>query len=586
MAARILLSAMLCAWLFPSCAWAVCKLSKIAELPVVMSDSRPVVTAKINGVEVKLVADSGAFYSMISPSSAMELKLPLHAAPEHLVGEGVGGEFAIQAATVKAFTLAGTVVRNVDFVVGGSELGGAHVGLLGQNVLRIGDVDYDLANGVIRLMHAEDCKRAVLAYWTKDGQPYSVMDIGSSSTLAPETTGTVFINGSKVRAIFDTGAANSVLSLRAAERAGIKITSPGVVEEGYIGGLGRSTIKAYTAPFSTFKIGDEEIRNTRLRIGEIGLREDDMLIGADFFLSHRVYVATSQKKLYFTYNGGPVFNPPKSITSPLSAPSGAEVESLDAGGYERRGAAFAARHDYERALADLTRACELEPGNAEYFYLRGAINSESKHTEAAKLDFDQSLALNPKLVSALLARAALLLEEKKTSDAAADLDAAAKILPKEADTRFFIGGEYERADQMASAEGQYDLWIAVHPNDRKYPRALNDRCRARAFRGDKLNDAWVDCNDAFHLSAEGSPFRASVLANRGLVRFRQGDYRRSMAEYDASIRMDGKSAAAWYGRAITKLRMGLTKGYEADLAAATQLSADIAEQFKRRGIEP
>ena len=33
-----------------------------------------------------------------------------------------------------------------------------------------------------------------------------------------------------------------------------------------------------------------------------------MLIGADFFLSHRIYVASSQKKLYFTYNGGPVFN--------------------------------------------------------------------------------------------------------------------------------------------------------------------------------------------------------------------------------------------------------------------------------------
>jgi hypothetical protein len=34
----------------------------------------------------------------------------------------------------------------------------------------------------------------------------------------------------------------------------------------------------------------------------------DMLIGADFFLSHRIYVANSQRKLYFTYNGGPVFN--------------------------------------------------------------------------------------------------------------------------------------------------------------------------------------------------------------------------------------------------------------------------------------
>ena len=32
-----------------------------------------------------------------------------------------------------------------------------------------------------------------------------------------------------------------------------------------------------------------------------------MLLGADFFLSHRILVSNSQHKLYFTYNGGPVF---------------------------------------------------------------------------------------------------------------------------------------------------------------------------------------------------------------------------------------------------------------------------------------
>ena len=33
-----------------------------------------------------------------------------------------------------------------------------------------------------------------------------------------------------------------------------------------------------------------------------------MLLGAEFFLSHRVSVACGRNKLYFTYNGGPIFN--------------------------------------------------------------------------------------------------------------------------------------------------------------------------------------------------------------------------------------------------------------------------------------
>ena len=32
-----------------------------------------------------------------------------------------------------------------------------------------------------------------------------------------------------------------------------------------------------------------------------------MLLGLDFIRAHRVLVAHSQRKLYFTYNGGPVF---------------------------------------------------------------------------------------------------------------------------------------------------------------------------------------------------------------------------------------------------------------------------------------
>ena len=38
-----------------------------------------------------------------------------------------------------------------------------------------------------------------------------------------------------------------------------------------------------------------------------------MLLGADFLHAHRVLVAHSQRKIYFTYAGGPVFQ----FTGPL-----------------------------------------------------------------------------------------------------------------------------------------------------------------------------------------------------------------------------------------------------------------------------
>jgi Aspartyl protease len=59
----------------PSAFASGCKLGKIAEFPITMVDLRPLMTAGINGVDVRFIVDSGAFYSMISAAAATELKL-------------------------------------------------------------------------------------------------------------------------------------------------------------------------------------------------------------------------------------------------------------------------------------------------------------------------------------------------------------------------------------------------------------------------------------------------------------------------------------------------------------------------------
>jgi hypothetical protein len=45
----------------------------------------------------------------------------------------------------------------------------------------------------------------------------------------------------------------------------------------------------------------------------------------------------------------------------------------DAAGYARRGSGWDARRDYERAIADYARTCELAPSEPEYFYQRGLV---------------------------------------------------------------------------------------------------------------------------------------------------------------------------------------------------------------------
>ena len=57
----------------PVRALAECKLAAFT-VPVTMNGMRATIPAKINGTDVHFVIDSGAFYSMLTPAAAAELK--------------------------------------------------------------------------------------------------------------------------------------------------------------------------------------------------------------------------------------------------------------------------------------------------------------------------------------------------------------------------------------------------------------------------------------------------------------------------------------------------------------------------------
>jgi tetratricopeptide (TPR) repeat protein len=165
-------------------------------------------------------------------------------------------------------------------------------------------------------------------------------------------------------------------------------------------------------------------------------------------------------------------------------------------------------------------------------------------------------------------------------------DAANAAAPKEDAVHFSLAAGYARLGQFPRAIEQYDLWIASHPLDAKLYGALNWRCRARALGGIDLQRALQDCNQALKHAAKSSPFYAEAAYSRGLVWLRLGDYDRSIADYDASLKIAPHDAWSLYGRGIDKVRAKRTSEGEADIAQAKAISADIGDTFGRYGILP
>ena len=287
-----------------------CTLQRLGELEVTMRGTQPLVHAGINGKDSLFLIDTGAFYSTLNSDVAADFRLHLEPAPYWMAASGVGGEAHTMITQVNVFTIFGVNIPHIDFFVVDHATQLGLTGILGQNVFRLGDMEFDLAHNVIRMLQPHDCDhKSSLAYWAAaQSKPYSVIDIDAQTRASPQVKGDAYVNDMKIRVLFDTGGSRSFLTLSAARRVGVTPNSEGVVAGGEFVGLGGRGDKDWIAPFTSFKIGDEEIRNTHLRIGDVELQDTDMILGADFFLSHHILVASSQRKLYFTYNGGPVFD--------------------------------------------------------------------------------------------------------------------------------------------------------------------------------------------------------------------------------------------------------------------------------------
>jgi tetratricopeptide (TPR) repeat protein/predicted aspartyl protease len=608
-----------------------CQLQQIGVLQVDMQDLRPLVWAKINGAKARFLLDSGSFYNSISRAAAEQYRLPLESiANDTAYVTGVGGSETVKMTTVDNFDFLGIPLHKIPFLVFDQGAGTEVAGLIGQNALRgISDVEYDLADGIVRFLKPVGCESQALAYWAVK-TPYSYVELESMNTLEPHLRSEVTINGQRMTVWFDTGSSRSMLSLEAAKRAGITPNSPGVTFLGIGGGIGPAPAKMWVAPVDSFQIGGEKVEHTHLMVADFQPRDaegfvsrgfPDMMLGDDFFLSHRIYVAYSQNKLYFTYNGGPLFNlnlpqftagggaapPGPGASAPASAPAGAQAtanEPTDAAGFRRRGMALAAMREFDRALADLTRACELAPGDAENRYQRGVIYQQRGELKSALQDFDAALKAQPDDIDAHLARAELLHWNPGTDPASAatqvksDLDAVSRLAPPDAGVRLTLSSLYGEVGEYPAALDQVNQWLGTHHIESERAEGLNERCWLRAMANQDLTEALDDCNQALALTPSAqaemgtfigrtlAPRNPAILDSRGLVYLRLGRLKDAVGDYDSALKTDPNMPTSLYGRGLAELRQGEKTNGQVDIAAAEKLDSGVTQLFAAMGLTP
>jgi len=381
-----------------------CQMQQIGEYHIAMDGNQPLVDATINGHPVRFIVDLGDWVTTLDKTDARRLGLQTRSLPTtEVMMFGVGGSAGVEMAHIDDFALGPIDQKGIDMMVSANHrFSPLAVGLLGQELLTHGDVEFDFAHGVMRLILPVGCQGDDVVYWANAYSAASLLDSRKGQPVEVN----VQLNGHTFIAQMDTGASTSVVTRDAAERAGV---NPGAgVDAQKMGGIGQAFEDSSVVTFSTFSVGGEVINNAPLRVADLYAHDTyqgvgshiaqklegqaDMLLGADFFLSHRVYIARSQGKVYFTYNGGPVFQVAKPrLDGELDLMIKDDDQAIalnptNADAFEERGQAYEAKGDADRSIADYDRAVALAPDKGGYH------NSACWARAMARRELDKALA--------------------------------------------------------------------------------------------------------------------------------------------------------------------------------------------------
>ena len=439
--------AFLVAFAVSSCSVAAanCKLVRVAEWPVRLHNNRVVVDGSINGQDVGVLLDTGAYRSSLSRSAARRLGLPLHEMQgEHSVG--VGGLSRVWYAELAEVTIAGATRRNWRVqVIGEQELGRDASFILGYDFFSQVDVEFDLPHAAVRLYQPSDCKGVSLAYWTAPGAA-SETEI-AWSTSSSQMSVPIELNGRRLEALLDSGASMSVVGLGTAAELGLTPQAAGVTQGGNLTGIGDSLSEYWIARFEKFAIGSELIRNPSIAFTQLSAYFGasptattwdawPMILGVDFLRAHRVYVAHSQRKVYFTYVGGPVFS-----------------HTADR------------KLDQERNIAAYNESLRANPKTAAVYYNRALAYLAKGDSDAAIADYGEAIKLDPRYARAYFARANAWMVKGDTERAIADYGEAIRINPRDSMAYFYRAMAWNRRGVAARARADYEAAISVDPQD-------------------------------------------------------------------------------------------------------------------------
>ena len=272
---------------------AACQMNALATLPLEFTRNRlPVVDASINGTITPALLDIGESYATsLNKKTLDRLDINVRSLETNYPG------IYVMSSLIDQFSVGPIHYKTTWFTV--EDFANDTIGArIGANQLLRNDLEIALSEGYIKYFKPTGCYRAKLAYWDPHAVSVSADNDRRRRDLRPWFT--VSINGKDIKAVLSTATEHSYLDRFTAQRMGLTPESPGAIREDPVIGWREKQQPVWTVPVPQMSIGDLAVEGFKVRLMNLDLSGEVLVLGVDFLRRHRVYIAMSQNRIYFT----------------------------------------------------------------------------------------------------------------------------------------------------------------------------------------------------------------------------------------------------------------------------------------------
>jgi len=232
-------------------------------------------------------------------------------------------------------------------------------------------------------------------------------------------------------------------------------------------------------------------------------------------------------------------------------------------GYRWRGIAKHFRGLHEQAVADLTKAIELDRNDASAYANRGVVLSRMGRFVDAISDCTKAIELNPNSTTAYVTRGGAKKGAGRLDEAIADYSKALEINPGDATAYSNRGTAKGEKGDLDGAIADYTKAIELEPT---YTSAYSNRATVECSKG-LFDEAIEDYTKAIALD----PGLAALYTNRGTAKSAKRLFDEAIADHTKSIELD-PTPAAYGNRGLVRADKGLLRQAVDDLETALKLA--------------